>query len=415
MEEKLAEPQVESQEDRFDDAPRPPRYSYRSLFWPVVLVGVGVFWLLFNLGIIQNVSFWGFLRLWPILLIFIGLDIMFGRRFPALGALIGLGAVGLVIFLLVIGPSRGWFTGGPRWPWPGFVIGGQVEYADVQTAHFEEAVDGASSADVTLNTDIWPVSVEALPAGSDNLIEADIAYVGEPIFDVSGGNSRSVTVGMQSGNIRVDTAFESDDYSWEIALSPDVPVNLDINGGFGSNTLDLADLQLTGLALNGGFGDMDLLLPGTEPGYDVDLNLGAGAVDIEIADDADIDMTVNGGFGETMIEVGENATLDLTANMGAGEFEVRTGEGTNADLSINGGFGGITIDTPGDAGVRLEVTSGGFGDVNVPSGFVRVQAGGEGRLLDNEGIWESPNYSSADYQVTITVGSLGAGDITINQ
>jgi hypothetical protein len=285
---------------------------------------------------------------------------------------------------------------------------------NVQTAHFEEAIDGARSAHVTLDGALWPVTVEALSAGSNNLIEADIAYVGEPIFDVSGGSSRSVTVGMQGGNVRADTAFDLGDYTWEISLSPDVPIDLNVNSGFGDGTFNLRDLQLAALTINGGFGGTRLLLPATDSRYDVDLNSGAGGVNIEMADGADIDMTINGGFGETSIDAGRDATLALAANMGAGDFQVRTGEGTNADLSINGGFGGIIIDTPGGAGVRLTIRSGGFGDVNVPSDFVRVEGGGDD-FFDNEGTWESPNFGGADYQVTITIDSMGAGDVTIRR
>ena len=54
---------------------------YRSLFWPVILIGIGVLWLLGNLGIIEPVSLGGLLRFWPVLLIVAGLDMDF-RRVP---------------------------------------------------------------------------------------------------------------------------------------------------------------------------------------------------------------------------------------------------------------------------------------------------------------------------------------------
>ena len=55
---------------------------YRSLFWPMVLIGVGVVWLLGNIGVIRPASLGVLVSFWPLILIFIGLDILFGRRSP---------------------------------------------------------------------------------------------------------------------------------------------------------------------------------------------------------------------------------------------------------------------------------------------------------------------------------------------
>jgi len=52
------------------------------MFWPLVLIGVGLMFLLGNYGLIQPVSFLSLLALWPVLLILLGLDIAFARRWP---------------------------------------------------------------------------------------------------------------------------------------------------------------------------------------------------------------------------------------------------------------------------------------------------------------------------------------------
>jgi len=58
-----------------------------SLFWPVVLIGAGVILLLRNLGVLQNFDLQTLLRLWPLILVVIGLDLIFGRRFHGLALL----------------------------------------------------------------------------------------------------------------------------------------------------------------------------------------------------------------------------------------------------------------------------------------------------------------------------------------
>jgi hypothetical protein len=52
---------------------------YPSLVWPIVLITAGVMFLLSNLGVLE-VDFWQLWRLWPVLLILGGLDIILGRR-----------------------------------------------------------------------------------------------------------------------------------------------------------------------------------------------------------------------------------------------------------------------------------------------------------------------------------------------
>ena len=56
------------------------RQGYRSLFWPIILIGVGLIWLLGNFGIISGANLAVLFRLWPLALIVIGLDLLFGRQ-----------------------------------------------------------------------------------------------------------------------------------------------------------------------------------------------------------------------------------------------------------------------------------------------------------------------------------------------
>jgi hypothetical protein len=46
----------------------------------VILIAVGIIWLLGNLGVLSAANILVLLRLWPLLLIVIGLDLLFGRQ-----------------------------------------------------------------------------------------------------------------------------------------------------------------------------------------------------------------------------------------------------------------------------------------------------------------------------------------------
>lgn len=83
----------------------------RSLFWPVLLVGTGVLWLLIAIQTIHVESFQTVTRLWPFILIFIGLDILAGRRSAVISALLALLLVGGVAAVLIFGPRFGLLLG----------------------------------------------------------------------------------------------------------------------------------------------------------------------------------------------------------------------------------------------------------------------------------------------------------------
>ena len=80
-------------------APAPVR---RPLFWPVVLIGIGVVALLFNTGWLDWDKVARLYRLWPLLLIALGVAILFRGRLP--GRLANLfGAVLLVLVVVAVG------------------------------------------------------------------------------------------------------------------------------------------------------------------------------------------------------------------------------------------------------------------------------------------------------------------------
>ncbi|RIK28496.1 MAG: cell wall-active antibiotics response protein, partial [Chloroflexi bacterium] len=63
------------------------RKNRSSLFGPILLIGLGILLLLSNLGVL-TVNVWQMLfRFWPVILIAVGLDILFGRR-SGIGAII---------------------------------------------------------------------------------------------------------------------------------------------------------------------------------------------------------------------------------------------------------------------------------------------------------------------------------------
>lgn len=83
----------------------------RSLFWPVLLFGTGILWLLIELHFIHVGSIHALTRLWPLILVFIGLDILVGRRSALVSVLLAVLAVGGVAAIFIFGPQFGFLLG----------------------------------------------------------------------------------------------------------------------------------------------------------------------------------------------------------------------------------------------------------------------------------------------------------------
>jgi hypothetical protein len=331
-------------------------FQGRSLFLPLLLIGVGLVWLFSNLGILQPTSLGVLFRLWPLVLIVIGLNLLFGRRSPALGNLIGIGSVVVIIGLMLVGPSLGWAQG-----------------AEIKTAAYSEPMGDVESAQVHLDLSVAESNVTAL-TDSDNLFEADVRYTGELVYDVQGEGQKTITLSEEDqfdsgiNFLNWDFIDASEDLHWNIGLNPDVPFDLVVSGGLSDTHLDLSQLQLTGLNIDSGIGSLNLNLPAMSDLYDVTINAGMGTIDIDIV------------------------------------------EGATLNLDISGGVGAVTIDVPDDAAVRIEANTG-VGGIDVPSNYQRV-SGDESDFVSEHGVWQSEDFENSDQQITIEFDG-GVGSFTI--
>jgi len=307
-------------------------YHRRSLFWPVVLIGVGVLLLLADLGLVSTAG-WALLwRFWPIALIALGLDVLIGHR--SLGGAI----VGGILVLLLVGLAIGFAVFVERIP----ILVDLAKPATLQQETVRYPVEGLESAEVTIDWTSAPGQLRSL-SDSAHLIEAELAYRGELVFDVSTDNGHADVVldsYLQGGRYPL---FGSDDRDaeWDVRLSPRVTLDLNLDASSGSCTVDLSDLQVRSLRLDGSSGSIELILP-----------------------------------------AGQSSTVE-----------------------IDGGPGSIDLILDGDTGVRLALERG---SGSFEPGKLILVSGEE----DDEGVWKTPNYATADHTIELTIDQ-GSGSLQI--
>ena len=326
-----------------DNTNRPP-----NLFWPVILVSAGVILLLSNMGIVELETFdlINVIQLWPLLLIAIGINFLFGQRVSWLGSVLSLGlGLAVVAFFLLA---------------PGYIE--PFSQADMITETFSDPLDGAESARVSLDFDSGTLEVFLL-TDSNNLFEADVTHNQDLTFNATGSARRNVSLKLDNEmSFGFIGFFEDQQIVGKVGLSPDLPIELSVDVGGGSAELDLAGLELTDLQVNSGSGSIKLTYP--DNNLPVDLSAGSGSISIE---------------------TGAGSELDLEAEVGSGRISVEIAEGVYGEVELQSGSGGITVYLPEGTALLVDGTTG-SGSVRVPSDFDRVS--GSDRISGDSGTWQ---------------------------
>ncbi len=226
----------------------------RSVFWPIVIIGLGVLLLLSNMGLFPT-SAWAVLwRFWPVALIALGIDVIFGRR------TVGGAVAGGVLVLLLLGMAIGLAFFADQIP---FLVE-LTQPAKLQYKTLEHPLGDLETAKVSIDWTSAPGYLSALE-DSTNLIEASVAYRGNLSFKVA-GQGRHADVLLDSYVQGVSSSifnFNDGDSRWDVKLSPKVSLDLWSDVGAGSCDLDLTGLDVEHLELKGGSGSSRLTLPET--------------------------------------------------------------------------------------------------------------------------------------------------------
>lgn len=307
------------------DEKQPEHRRYPSLVWPIILITVGVLFLLSNLGVFKDVNFGEFWRLWPVLLILFGLEILVGRR-SVLGnvivLIITIAVVAGVVILLVSAPE---VLGRPP--------GGAVH-------RINEPLNGVERADLEVDFGAGQLDIRALTDSSSLITgELDLASRRTPSWTIDRGSGRaSMTLQYTRGNWFGDWGRGRGD-EWDLRLSPKVGYSLDVDVGAGIAMLDLTGLNLKELNIANGAGQSTLILP-KEGDFSARVSSGVGRLVLEIPDEMAARVQIDRGLGplEISSRFEKRGDVYVTDDWDTNENRV--------DLEIDIGVGQITVREP---------------------------------------------------------------------
>lgn len=248
----------------------------RGLFWPVALIAIGLVFLLANYGLIQPLSVLSLLALWPVLLILLGIDIAFARRWPLPTLAAEVAIIALAIVFAATQPGALGL---------GALTFGRTDCAGQPSVSAPRG--SASSLALRINGGAARYRIEG---GARELVEATSDRDLLCLTSRANASSRGDVVISQSGTRIGGSADVS------VKVANDVPLSLTMNAGAGDFLVDLHDVKVTEARFAMGAASTTLVLPHPAGDVTVRIDGGASSVTIEIPADVEARVTVSGGL-----------------------------------------------------------------------------------------------------------------------
>ncbi len=293
---------------------------------PVILIGAGVVFLLNNMGVLPW-SVWNQLwRLWPLILIAIGLDILVGRRSALLSTFIVLLLVGGGVAFLI-------YTSG-------FQSGGTL----VQT-NINATLSGAKEASVSLELGTGNLTLDT-SANSESLATGTLEYYQNrdaPEQSLSTANGRAMlTLRQREGSgFGLGFMFGSNPTpQWNVHLNPNVIMTFNADLGTGNSTIDLSNSKATTVGINSGTGNSTIFFPGKAGQVTGKIDGGVGNLSLKITDGLHVRLDMNKGIGNLHVDdrftkQGDNIYLTSGYNNSSVKNKL--------DLKVDAGIGNIEV------------------------------------------------------------------------
>jgi hypothetical protein len=298
-------------------------FRREGLVGAVFFIGVGVILLLANLGYL-NVSVWQLiLTLWPVALIAIGFDILFGRRS------LWLSLVGVVLVLVILVGALGLMGVAPQ------------QASAITGSQISQGLEGAIRANVSIEPGAGELIVggiseaEMLVAGT--VPEGQVDSI-ETSYSVSSGVGNYILKGNEGSFVIPSTNISR--WTWNLGLNDQIPLVLLLDLGAGDMQADLRSLSIESFQTNMGVGHGLITLP-MQGNLDGKLSGGVGQLEILVPGGMEVLIRADTGIAAVDIPEGYVRTGDMIKSPGYDEAENR------ATLDIDMGIGMVNIrETP---------------------------------------------------------------------
>ncbi|MSQ21965.1 MAG: hypothetical protein EXR53_01480 [Dehalococcoidia bacterium] len=246
----------------------------------IVLLMAGVILLLQTTGVLPWDMWLGLWRFWPLLVIALGIQILFGRKIGWWATVLVIGAI-----LVAIGGA--------------LLVGAGNEKPVDSVA---EPLIGLESADVSIKFVAGDLALKSLPAGSPNLVEGQ--------FGTEGQGARVQLIRSQNkGKLLISIDRQPwirwfSKASWKLALSQTTKLTMDLDVGAADAKLDLRELKLSELNVNAGAANVEIVMPASAGNVVASINAGAADITLVIPQGVSAKIKKRTGVSSFAIDAG---------------------------------------------------------------------------------------------------------------
>ena len=220
-------------------------YKREGMVGAVFMIGLGTVFLLSNLGMI-NVNVWQLvIRLWPLLLVAVGFDLVIGRR--SLWASLA----GLVVLLALLA--------GALWLYGVRIESGQA----VSGQEVQQPLGTVSRGQIILESSAGDVVLRALDSSTDLVSGRVASGRGRNVIEEYNVEGDQAIYRLRDSGTYVVVGEGVGRHTWELAVTREIPLNIRFNQGAGTSELILSGLKISGLNVSMGVGQTRVFLPAT--------------------------------------------------------------------------------------------------------------------------------------------------------
>lgn len=274
---------------------REARYEYRrdrrgdGIGVGITFIFIGIVWMLAKLGYINFSIIGAVIDLWPLIFVVIGVNILF-RRVAYIGLLTWVGFLTAIIaYGIYFQPQDVIFNESGM---QNELFGNRTTVTDINTLSDSIQMEGnehIKEGNLSLNFGTGNVS---MGVSKNNLIDYVIPdNVMNTDFSLE-GNTADLTF-SEKNNLNLSRMVKNR-LSYDMYLSDQIQWYMNINMGAADCNLNLSEVPVRELEINGGAGDFDLMLSDLTTKTNVSLNMAAGDTNLTVPKSVGLRISTNG-------------------------------------------------------------------------------------------------------------------------
>ncbi len=288
----------------------------------LIFVLLGSFWLLNNLNMIDfefRYLFTAFTKLWPLMLIIVGLTIIIKNK--VLNSLLW-----LLFFIILL--VYGYYLQ-EKAPTPRSYELGQMESYTISTK------DEVSAGKLDLELGATDFNIGS---GTEDFVVLDSNLPGLKVKNTVDNNMQHLHISHENFTQHFLSNLDFN-YNLDLALNEELPWSLDIDSGAVNGMVDLKNIKLKELDIDLGAGNIEVYLSDKSTNGTIDIDSGVSSIKLNIPEEAGILLEFDGALNSTNISeldfikqsdnkyVSQNyesavSKYHIKVDMGLGEFNI---------------------------------------------------------------------------------------------